>query len=181
MTPVGHSLFGATLALAGRPSTASAKEAAALVLAAVVCANIPDFPLPGWGHERYRFSHSVFVGLAGILTVAIVLAILSRLRTLLGGWRSFLICAAAWLSHYLLDSFYNHGKGIAIFGPFSEARLNLPIPWFSIVGKDTPPLAWHAIKTCAIEFFCYGGLLCAVVLLRRSILKRLNAVGPRAR
>jgi hypothetical protein len=167
MTPVGHSMFGATIAIAGRSSSMGPRASATLVLAAALCANIPDFPLPGWGHERYRVSHSVFVGVALILVAAAIHAAIPGCRTRLGGWRVFLICGAAWLSHYLLDSFYNHGKGLALLWPFSDARLALPIPWFSIVGRDTSPFAWHAIKTCGIEFLCYGALLGAVLLVRR--------------
>ena len=168
MTPLGHSLFGATLAVAGGRSPSVGKGTAAIVLAAVVSANVPDLPLPGWGHSNYRVSHSVFVGLSLIATAGLLYLAVPNGRQKLGGWRVFRVCAAALLSHYLLDSFYNHGRGIALSWPISDARLALPIPWFSTLGSLTPALDWHLIRTCAIELVCYGSLLGIAVWVRRG-------------
>jgi membrane-bound metal-dependent hydrolase YbcI (DUF457 family) len=78
------------------------------------------------------------------------------------------VCASALLSHYLLDSFYNHGRGIALFWPISDGRLALPIPWFSTLGSLTPALDWHLIRTCGIELVCYGSLLGIAVWVRHA-------------
>jgi membrane-bound metal-dependent hydrolase YbcI (DUF457 family) len=73
--------------------------------------------------------------------------------------------AAAWLSHFLLDSFYSHGHGIRIFWPVSDAALNLAIPWFHVLKRSSPPdLA--TLRTLAIEALSYGALLAACLIWR---------------
>jgi hypothetical protein len=72
--------------------------------------------------------------------------------------------ASAWLSHLLLDSFYNHGKGISIFWPFSKARLALPIPWFDL-GVGSPA---HIMHVFLIEFLSYFPWLVLAILFRRK-------------
>jgi membrane-bound metal-dependent hydrolase YbcI (DUF457 family) len=128
-------------------------------------ANIPDLPLPHWGHRSYRVSHSLFVNSLFLIAV-LPAAFWPRARTAVGGWRVLAGGAAAWLSHLLLDSFYNHARGVAIFWPFGPGRLRLPMPWFSTL--DTSRLlAPHNLRVAAIETAFYGGLLLACVLLRR--------------
>jgi len=73
----------------------------------------------------------------------------------------------AWLSHMLLDSFYNHGQGVAIFWPLSDARLALPIPWFSVVYGVPPSLTPEMARAFAIELICYAPLVLAAIVARR--------------
>ena len=47
----------------------------------------------------------------------------------------------AWSSHFLLDAFYNHGRGVGIFWPFSSSKLALPVPWFSTLQINLPLLS----------------------------------------
>ena len=120
-----------------------------------------------------------FLGLLLVASVAVCLYFAPDFRQWLGGWRVFAAGAAVLLSHYVLDSFYNHGVGIAIFWPYSDARLALPIPWFSTLNLSQPWLAWsnvnwHTVKTCLIELACYGSLLGAVIWLRRRWHPRTN-------
>ena len=70
----------------------------------------------------------------------------------------------AWLSHLLLDSFYNHGKGIAIYWPFSNARLALPIPWFDVGAGSLA----HLLQVFLIEFISYIPFLLLALLIRQS-------------
>ena len=80
--------------------------------------------------------------------------------------RLILFGAAACLSHLLLDTFYNHGNGLAMFWPASEATLAFPIPWFETI--KSPLASVQNLKTFAIEFACYAPLLLlATVYLRR--------------
>lgn len=169
MTPVGHSLTGAALAFVALRSAEqpSVRRIGFTVAALVLLANVPDLPFPNWGHDRYDISHSLFV--VGPL-VALVAAIFIASRTLrksTGGARLILFAAFACLSHLLLDTFYNHGQGLAMFWPVSEARLALPIPWFETI--KSPMVSLQNLKTFAVEFACYAPLSArAAIYFRRS-------------
>jgi membrane-bound metal-dependent hydrolase YbcI (DUF457 family) len=121
----------------------------------VFLANVPDFPIRGWGHDRYLFSHSLFVNLAIIALIVIVLSLWKTTKEVIGGKRIIVGGIITWLSHLLLDSFYNHGKGIAIYWPFWNGRLAFPMPWFSPLQSIPPPFNSHTVKECLIEFLFY--------------------------
>jgi len=130
MTLMGHTLTGVTIGVLCKPERVSQQWTKIYFSIFVLLSLIPDLPFKNWGHDRYRISHSIFVNL--LLLVIVVVPFLF-LKDRIGGWRVILGGSIAWLSHLLLDSFYNHGHGVAIFWPFSEARLALPIPWFSAI------------------------------------------------
>lgn len=166
MTPVGHSLTGLAIGCIVCPATFSLRGMVATLAAFVLLANVPDLRLPGWGHERYDISHSVFATTAAMVVLATFLLILPWSRRVLtpalvlGG-------AAAWYSHLLLDTFYNHGVGLAMFWPLSAARLALPIPWFTTM--DTRALfSEHNARVFAIEGVVYGAVLVAAIGVRRA-------------
>ncbi len=149
----------------------------------IAIANLPDWPLPGWGHSNYKVSHSIFVNLALIIICVLLLRIKwGRARFVRStgrrpevgravpgnlacpdfttvSWGMIIGGAAAWLSHLLLDSFYNHGLGIAIFWPFSTARLALPMPWFHTWSSVPPPLNADTFYICLVETLFYGPIL----------------------
>jgi membrane-bound metal-dependent hydrolase YbcI (DUF457 family) len=166
MTSVGHCLTGLSFAALVVPRSWERRRKAVAFAAIVLVANVPDLPLPFWGHFDYRVSHSLFANLA-LLAVVVGLLISSR------AWRSeaafrWVVAGgvAAWLSHFLLDSFYSHGYGIRIFWPFSDASLNLPIPWFHVMRRDLfgDPAA---LRILATEAVWYGALLAACLIFRR--------------
>jgi len=165
MTSVGHCLTGLSIAALVVPRSWARKEKVAAFAALTLVANTPDLPLPFWGHYSYRVSHSLFVNLA---LVAVVVGLLIGSRAWQGkeAWRWVVAAgAAAWLSHFLLDSFYSHGHGIRIFWPVSDAALNLAIPWFHVLQRNSPPdLA--TLRTLAIEALSYGALLAACLIWR---------------
>ncbi len=134
------------------------RRRAAFLAVFVFLANIPDLQLPNWGHDRYRVSHSLFVNLAIIVGLAVVIGLWPRVRRAIGGWRVFAFGSAAWLSHLLLDSFYNHGKGLAIYWPISRARLVLPMPWFSVLHGGWS-FDLNTLRIIGIEVIFYGGIL----------------------
>jgi len=166
MTSVGHCLTGLSIAALVVPRSWPRGEKMVTFAAFVLVANAPDLPLPFWGHYSYRVSHSLFANLA-LLSVAAGLLMSIR------AWRSQAVRrwvvaggAAAWLSHFLLDSFYSHGRGIRIFWPVSDAALNLAIPWFHVLQRGSPPdLA--TLRIFGIEALCYGTLLGACLIWRR--------------
>jgi membrane-bound metal-dependent hydrolase YbcI (DUF457 family) len=167
MTSVGHCLTGLSIAALVVPRGWPRREKVVTFAAFVLMANVPDAPLPSWGHFHYKVSHSLFVNLA-------LLSVAAGLLMSLRAWRSQAVRrwvvaggAAAWLSHLLLDSFYSHGRGIRIFWPVSDAALNLAIPWFHVLQRGPPPdLAM--LRIFGIEALCYGALLGACLIWRRN-------------
>lgn len=156
MTQMGHSLMGIAFGAACLPRQASWRRKAIHLAGFVFLANIPDVPLPGWSHEQYHISHSLWVNLALIAILSIIALLFAPGRPRKQNVVLFVMGSLAWLSHLLLDSFYNHGGGIAIFWPFSPAHLILTMPWFSIVPNTPPPLTWAHIRIFAIEFAFYA-------------------------
>lgn len=156
MTPVGHCLIGASIALFAIPQGSSPKRRILTISAFLFLANVPDIKLPGWGHDRYDISHSIFsIGTMGAILVALTL-FSPAIRRRIGGLQVSLLGALAMLSHLLLDSMYNHGKGIAIFWPVSDARLNLALPWFATLKTSLPAITAHSVRVMAIELVFYG-------------------------
>ena len=66
---VGAAQFIPSGVLAAPGGWSRGKQAGLLVLF-LGLAVVPDWPLPGWGHDRYAVSHSVFVNLGLILLAA---------------------------------------------------------------------------------------------------------------
>lgn len=169
MTPVGHSLTAITIGVVTAPKAASPRVKAVYFAALVVLANVPDFPVAGWGHNAYHVSHSIFVNLALIAFCLAFAVAFSRITGWAVRWRMKIGGVAAWLSHLLLDSMYNHGKGVAIFWPFSDARLALPIPWFATVRNPRPFTDWQTLQVAIIELVSYGALLAVVIFVKRYV------------
>jgi membrane-bound metal-dependent hydrolase YbcI (DUF457 family) len=160
MTQVGHTLTGLAFGVLSLPSSVSKTRRVIQLGVFAVLANIPDIPLPYWGHARYAISHSIFVNLVLCL---IVLASLIGYRP--GDWRMRGLGITAWFSHLLLDTFYNHGHGVGILWPFSTATLALPIPWFSVL-PPMWPLTAQGIRIGLIEFISYAPLVFMTLYIR---------------
>lgn len=174
MTLVGHGLTGAALGLLATPRDAGWPRTLAMLVIFAALGNTPDLPLPGWGHNLYEVSHSLPVTLALVALLGAALWSWPATRRRLGG-RTLLLGAAAWCSHLLLDSFYNHGKGVAIFWPLSRASLNLALPWFSTVRKPLWQPELHTFKVMAVELAFYGTAFLLVAGLRRVLFRRRGA------
>ena len=149
MSPVGHSIIGLACASACMPFVVSLPRRFAIGLLFVALANLPDWPIPNWGHDRYDISHSVFVNLALLSIVAV--AVWRRVGGLITGLGS-----TAWMSHLLLDSFYNHGRGIAVCWPFSKARLNLAMPWFNNLDLSQSPFSADNLRVYGVEAVAFS-------------------------
>ena len=139
----------------------------------VVLANLPDLPVSHWGHDKYHISHSLFVNLAIIALVSVGWLLLRRPGSSSG---KYLLLAGilAWLSHLILDSFYNHGHGIAVFWPFSDARLHLAIPWFRTLDLHH---AWWSTRNMAvmgIELLAYSPLMLLAIAGRVLMDRRVD-------
>ena len=164
MTTVGHTLTALSLSALSLPQSRSRRWKAAWTAVFCLFSNLPDFPLPGWGHTRYDVSHSSVLA----LVLATLLSAFALVRGVPRGWATrgvVATAAVAWLSHMLLDSLYNHGRGIAIFWPLSDAHLALPIPWFATL--RLPMRSAHNLRVFAVELACYGLLLAVCLAYRR--------------
>jgi membrane-bound metal-dependent hydrolase YbcI (DUF457 family) len=165
MTFVGHSLTGVAIGTLCIPENTTTRWKGIYFAAFAALANFPDIPIRYWGHDRYDISHSIFVNL---LLIGFVVAVImfKRLHASLGGLHVMIGGSLAWLSHLLLDSFYNHGYGIAIYWPLSRARLTLPIPWFSVLPSTPPPLTMRHIEIYSIELLAYAPVVICALGLR---------------
>ena len=168
MTPVGHTLTGLAIGILATPREWPARRQVAALPAFALLANAPDFPIPYWGHHRYLISHSVFSTCVGVVLLAGIV------RLYAGGripWHLYVGEALAWYSHLLLDSFYNHGRGIRVYWPFGDGRWRLPIPWFSIMQRE-PLFGRHNRRVWLIEAVAYGTLLTVTLVASRYFPRR---------
>jgi len=135
-----------------------------------VLGSVPDMPLRQLGRFNYAIRHSLFVNLAVIGVIWLAASLVARFARKTLPRRIMLFATAAWLSHLLLDSFYNHGEGVSIGWPLVPWRLNLPIPWFSTLRGW---YAWdlHTLRVVAIEGAFYGGLLAICLMIRLRFLR----------
>lgn len=168
MTTVGHSLAGLSMAVLALPKGRSLPWYLLVGHLFVLFANLPDFPLPGWGHASYEISHSIFVTLLMASALALLLLVPGFDTRI--GTRVIVLWSLAWLSHLPLDAIYNHGLGIGIFWPVSDAHLVLPLPWFETL--TWPPFSAHNRRVFGFESAFLGTLLLASFVLRRVVLTR---------
>jgi len=168
MTPIGHSLIGMSFGVLAMPRGATPVRRCLCVAGFVLLANVPDLPLPGWGHEQYEISHSLIVNGTLILMIACALRVLAR--TTGYSWNGRLVMAAAlvWLSHLVIDATYRHGLGLAVLWPLSNDRLYLPLHWFEIYHVGQPPWSEQNLSVLLTEVgFCLPLLGLALVLRYR--------------
>lgn len=167
MTQVGHILTGVAIGVACMPEQKPKGWKVVYLSLCAFLANVPDLQLPYWGHHTYYYvSHSLFVNLALIGLLLLLFLGRRNLRTACGGTLPILGGALAWLSHLLLDTFYNQAKGLMMFWPFSQARLSLALPWFKVVKDMPPPLTADTLYILLVELAFYGTLLGMVILVR---------------
>jgi len=165
VTTVGHSLAGLSIAVLTLPKGRSLMWYLLVGQFFIFFANVPDFPLPGWGHASYEISHSVF--LTGLLASMVALLLLHPKFNEQVGAKVVLFWSITWLTHMVLDALYNHGQGIGIFWPVSDAHLVLPVPWFETL--TWPPFTEHNRRVFLIELAVFGALLgCCVWIRSRS-------------
>ena len=163
VTTVGHTLAGLSVAALALPRGKSLLWYLVIGHFFILFANVPDLPLPGWGHRSYQISHSLFVT-ALLASLLALLLLLPRFSKTVGS-RIIFAWSFTWLSHMLLDSLYGHGAGIGVFWPFSNAHLALPLPWFETL--RWPPMTEHNRNVFLTELAVFGTLLALCLWLRR--------------
>lgn len=164
MTTVGHTLTGLSIAVLTLPRGKTLGWYLLVGQFYLMFASIPDFPIPGWGHNRYHVSHSLFVTL-GLSSLLGLLLLWPRIREELQP-RILLAWSVTWLSHLPLDSLYNHGRGIGIYWPFSDAHLAMPVAWFSTI--SLPPFQSANLHVFATEALVYGLVLLLCIGIRAA-------------
>jgi len=168
MTEVGHSLTGLAIGCLSVPARFNKRAKAVYLLGFAALANVPDFPIKGWGHDLYHVSHSLAVNALIIAALIGILRVFCRRFSFSVPKVVVFAAACAWLSHLVLDSFYCHGHGIRIFWPFSSTTaLNLAVPWFKVKNVHVSPLDWYNLRISLIEFASYSPLVIACVVFRR--------------
>ena len=170
MTIVGHSLVATTLAILFTPASRTVRQKALFICVFVFAAHIPDLPLPGWGHWQYHISHSIMVNMVLMASTVMLLCYLKYIK-LWGSYRIVIGVLITWLSHFLLDSLYNHGNGIGIFWPFTDNKLSLPLPWFATLQNSPSVLSQHNLKVFFMEFLFYFPVFLTVFFICRLFLK----------
>lgn len=169
MTQVGHTIVGTAIGTLCLPNFANFIKKFWFIFLFVFLANLPDLPIPYWGHDRYEISHSLFVNLLLIRIFILISQVIAKYsHTQKVSWKLVLFGSLAILSHLLLDSFYNHALGVMIFWPFSQASLVLPIPWLSVQKGLPPPITWEMIKIGVIEFITFTPFLGLSIWARKK-------------
>lgn len=170
MTTVGHTILGLVIGVACMPARWGRLAKAGLLLSFALLANLPDWPLPRWGHNDYSISHSLLC--VGVLAAAMasVCCLWPSVRRALGGPAVGLLGAAAILSHLLLDSLYNHNGGVMIGWPFGRYWLNLSLPWFTPLyhGWDFSPTM---LRILMVEAAFFLPVLALSVTVRTCVLR----------
>jgi len=154
MTSVGHSLTGMSIAVLCLPRQWSVRVRLIGMLTFAMLACVPDVRF----HEQYHIRHSLLVNVAMMAGPVLLLTLWDRMRRRIGGWRTVYGGCAAWLSHLLLDSFYNHGLGVPVGWPFGRWRPDLAIPFFEC-SRPWEGLSPHNLRVLSIELAFYGALL----------------------
>lgn len=174
MTTLGHILAGSTIGLLCMPRLGSGFWRLLFIIAMIAVANIPDWPIPGWGHYRYHASHSIIVN--GLAMVCLALAVGG-----LGGrmiqkypWVALGV-TVAWLSHFLLDSMYVN-TNLAMFWPVSAAGVSLPVPWLKTMPHVPPPFDGPIIRVFLLEALTFGPPLVLAFMLRRKARAALKKI-----
>ena len=167
MTPIGHTLTGIAIGYLAIPRATPLKPKATLLAAFVVLANAPDLPFPYWGHDRYDISHSLFATTLGVLLLESALLWRFRGRTPVG-WRVMAGLALCWYSHLLLDTLYSHAIGLAIFWPWNETRVALPIPWLHS-GDRTHVFSIYNVRVAIFEILSFTPLVVMAYLIKKAV------------
>lgn len=171
MSPVGHSLVAFSVGVLTLPPQKTLRWKIVYFTGLAWVSLLPDWPLSFWGHKRYDISHSIFVNAALIGVTLLVFWYRPSLKTYIGGKPVLWGGCFVWFIHLFLDTLYNHGQGIALYWPFSEAHLALPLPWFNeMIGARSFSLR-RALHVATIEFLFYSPLLMLAVYWRQRASK----------
>ena len=165
MTSLGHSLVGASVGVLCMPAMDKLYRRLIIFVAIIAMANLPDWPIPSWGHFRLVASHSIIVNGAGIVCLVVGLHLQGALlrkphrRVIIG-------LIVAWVSHFLLDALYVDSR-LTLFWPLSEVTVSLPVPWLKTLPHVPPPFDERIIRILMLETMTFLPLLVLAAAIRR--------------
>ena len=165
MTSLGHCLVGASVGVLCMPASDTLQRRLIILVAIIAVANLPDWPIPGWGHDRLFVSHSIFVNGAAIVCLAAGFH-LQRAWVRQAYRRVIIGLAIAWLSHFILDCLYVDSR-LAMFWPFSKASVSLPVPWLKTLPHVPPPFDEPVIRILILETLTFLPLLVLAAAIYR--------------
>jgi hypothetical protein len=179
MTLVGHMLTGTAIGVVTMPNYPRTRQKTIFLLVFALLATVPDWPFRNWGHAKYYVSHSIFINLLLIGIVGTILYIAPRTwrkhslipATHSLSWQVMLGGSLAWMSHLLLDTFYNHKKGLAMFWPLSSARLALPIPWLAVASRPFLPVTTGNLRIILLDFLTFFPLVIFAIIIRKTFIQ----------
>ncbi len=172
MTTFGHSLTGLAALAFAMPPHAPWRRRLAWGMVFIALASIPDWPLPGWGHQSLGLSHSLWVNLVLCIGVAVILR--RGFADRFGKTPLLPAGILTWMGHILLDTLYGDLPGVAIFRPFSDAMVSLPVPWLKTLPHTPPPFDAAVVRILFWEGVTFAPLVLAAWYLRW---KRMPAAG----
>ena len=165
MTSLGHSLVGASVGVLCMPAMDKLHQRVFILIATIAVANLPDWPIPNWGHFHLAMSHSIIVNGAAIVCLVVGLSLqgmpLRQAHQLV-----IIGLVAAWLSHFLLDALYVDSH-LAIFWPLSEATVSFTVPWMKTLPHVPPPFDEGVIRILMYETLTFLPLLVLAAAIRR--------------
>ncbi|MFZ5569849.1 MAG: hypothetical protein ACOZF0_05570 [Thermodesulfobacteriota bacterium] len=164
MTSLAHTLVGSSIALLCMPVMEKARLRLMFMGAMIAVANLPDWPIPGWGHFRLDISHSIIANGGLMLCLLVTWRILAG--SLFGKCRPVAVgVLAAWMSHLLLDTLYVDSS-LAIFWPVSAAGVSLPVPWLKTLPHVPPPFDHQIQRILMLETFTFLPLVILAAAMR---------------
>lgn len=165
MTTFGHSLTGMALLTLIIPERLSWLQRLLWIIAFIAISNIPDWPLPIWGHRQLAISHSLWVNLSLYTTLAAL--VWRYLPEKIEKPTLLMTVGLAWLSHIGLDTLYGDLPGVVISWPFSDGMASFPLPWLKTLPHVPPPFDFRVIKILFFEFITFSPLILLAYGLRR--------------
>ena len=149
MTTLGHSLVGASIAILSTSMKEKTLRRLVVMAVMIMIASLPDWPIPGWGHDRLDISHSIIVN--GVLLLCLLVAAGGFAGTVLRRNYALVVgIVVAWMSHFLLDTLYGDSR-LFMFWPISDAGVSLPIPWLKTMPHVPPPFDQRIINVFLFE------------------------------
>jgi membrane-bound metal-dependent hydrolase YbcI (DUF457 family) len=165
MTTIGHTLTGLAIGYTALPRDVPTRQKVACLAVFALLANLPDLPLPFWGHNRFDISHSLVTCTAGVVVVGSLL--LGKFKGRFPFTPTMILAGAlCWYSHMVLDAMYSWGIGMPIAWPFGVVRLNLAVPWLHIANK-ADVFSMHNVWVAIYEILTFGPLLLVAIFAKR--------------
>ena len=158
-------MVGASVGVLCMPALDKLHQRVFILVATSAMASLPDWPIPNWGHFNLAFSHSIIVNGTAIMCLVVGFYLQGALlrqrhrRVIIG-------LIAAWLSHFLLDTLYVDSQ-LAMFWPFNEPTVSIPVPWLKTLPHVPPPFDKGVIRILMLETLTFLPLLVLATAIRR--------------